>query len=77
MYQKADSKFLAIDKTEQMCYYAIKEFRFGNVRERSCVMDDDTRTEKLGKLLDIFLELPKEIQDQMLSEIISLANQEV
>ena len=40
-------------------------------------MEDDTRTEKLGKLLDIFLELPKDIQDQMLSEIISLANQEV
>lgn len=40
-------------------------------------MDDDTRTEKLGKLLDIFLELPKDIQDQMLSEIISLVNQEV
>lgn len=40
-------------------------------------MNNDTRIEKLGKLLDIFLQLPKDKQDQMLSEIISLANQEV
>lgn len=40
-------------------------------------MDDDVKIETLGKLIDIFINLPKEMQDKMLSEIISLANQEV
>lgn len=40
-------------------------------------MDDDVKIEKLGKLIDIFINLPKEMQDKMLSEIISLVNQEV
>ena len=39
-------------------------------------MDYDTKAEKLGKLLDIFIKLPKDKQEQMLSEIISLVNRE-
>ena len=39
-------------------------------------MDNDAKIERIGKLLDIFLQLPKEKQDQMLSEIISATNQE-
>lgn len=39
-------------------------------------MDNDTKIEKLGKLLDIFIKLPKDKQDQMLEEIISLSYQE-